>query len=60
MTNLKGVDMKKKMLILMCPKCGSGNVLTNLENRVCRKCGYTSEIKDKFVINHKGVDNEKI
>ncbi len=37
--------MKK---IISCPECKSQNVLTNRNERVCRKCGYRTTDKKQF------------
>ena len=45
------VNLKLKVkLVLRCPNCGSGNVLTNEGERVCRKCGYKDVNKQTFEV----------
>ena len=39
-----------KLMNLVCPECGSKQVLTNLNDRCCRKCGYRSENKEEFEV----------
>lgn len=41
------------MLKLKCPKCGSSYVVTTLEYRLCRRCGYQTEKKELFEIETK-------
>ena len=39
---------KKNKKRLMCPECSSTNFYTNLNERVCRRCGHKAN-KEDFV-----------